>query len=195
MLAFIGLQPFVKVSDLTRDVSTINGGKFYYGFLSSIGILLWCSTATICLAFTYLLFKMNIKINAFVFCAGLLTTMLLFDDLFLIHEYVAPKRLGISEEIVKAIYPSAILLFLIFFREQIFSSSYFVFLSSLGFLALSIVIDSFIPQNMPHQYLFEDGFKFMGIVGWFYYLSSTCYTLSKNTLVKQNQEEHMVINQ
>jgi hypothetical protein len=43
------LQPWVPVSRLLKDPSTITGAHPFVGLVSHIGIVLWCMTAAICL--------------------------------------------------------------------------------------------------------------------------------------------------
>ncbi|WP_242916576.1 hypothetical protein [Pontibacter liquoris] len=174
ILAAIALQPYVKVSDLTRDAIVIAKGRIYYGLLSNIGILLWCAAASCCLFSAWLLNVANIKRNRlFLFCAGLLSAILLFDDFFMLHELVIPKLFGIKEIYVVATYPLLILAFLLYFRNAILNTSYLVLLTSLGFLGLSVVIDAILPDSGQLEFLLEDGFKFMGIAGWGFYLTTT----------------------
>ncbi|WP_460923855.1 hypothetical protein [Pontibacter brevis] len=190
------------MSELTRDAVVVSGGSFYHGMISNIGILLWCATAAICL-FSVLLLKMwdlNFYKN-FLLCGGLLTTTLLLDDLFLLHEGELPALLGIRERYVMVTYLVLIALFLICFVKKIWTTSYLVLLSSLGFFGLSVFTDAlslFIEIEEKSStgelaYLFEDGFKLMGIVGWFYYFTSTSLTviergISTKIIVEKAQE-------
>ncbi|WP_147294258.1 hypothetical protein [Pontibacter diazotrophicus] len=183
------------MSELTRDAVVVAGGSFYHGMISNIGILLWCATASICLFSVSLLKRWNMNsYKNFLLCGGLLTTMLLLDDLFLLHEGEIPSLLGIRERYIMVTYLILIALFLIRFVKIIWTTSYLVLLSSLGFFGLSVFIDAlslFIEieeQSSTGElaFLFEDGFKFMGIVGWFYYFASTSHAAIKRGINKKN---------
>jgi hypothetical protein len=72
---------------LTRDPTAAVGALCYAGLFSSIGVLFWCSAAAICLFGTGILFSQptNKEPATIILCSGLFTTVLLLDDLFLLH--------------------------------------------------------------------------------------------------------------
>jgi len=124
--------------------------------------------------------------------------VLLLDDFFLLHEVVIPKLLGIKEKYVVATYPLLIVAFLLFFMSKLLTTSYLVLLSALGFLALSVLTDALSHSYTNElEYLFEDGFKFMGIVGWFYYFTSTSLLILKHSLdtnfISVGEAEEMLV--
>ena len=113
------------------------------------------------------------------------------DDLFMVHESVFPLYLKINEKVVMAMYLLSMGFFLIRYRYKILNTPYLVLISSLGFLGLSMITDTVLATLPDYQYLLEDGFKFLGIMGWLYYFTQTCYSsmmfsFNKNTL-KQHQ--------
>jgi hypothetical protein len=181
VLVAVYVQPYVKLSELTRDAVIVSKGMYYYGLISNMGILLWCATASTCLFSVVLLHVWNINLNkTFLLFGGLLTTVLLFDDFFLLHEEAIPRLLGINEKYVVAMYPLLIISFLVYFEDKVRATNYLVLLSSLGFLGLSVFTDMLVQQSTNELvYLFEDGFKFLGIVGWFCYFTNTCLDILK----------------
>ncbi len=90
--------PIVK---FTRDPASIAEISPFHGLLSSIGVLLWCSTAVAALFSYFLLRKSGDKseFKGFLLTGGLLTSMLLVDDYFMFHDWILPK-LGIGEHAV-----------------------------------------------------------------------------------------------
>lgn len=163
----------IAVEKFTRDVAVILKIKPYIGMLSNIGMVLWSSAASICFfAFIYNKQKRNTKFQVFFLFSAILTTVLLLDDLFMLHEFVLPKYLFIPENLIIGVYGLSVLLYFILFRK-IFSETYYLpLVLSLIFFALSIGFD-FYPRVLPWHYLFEDGLKFLGIVGWLAYFSKT----------------------
>ncbi|MBC7743994.1 MAG: hypothetical protein H7096_02745 [Flavobacterium sp.] len=174
IIAFIGLQSYIPISQLTRDLSAITGGKFYYGLLSNLGLLMWCAAASVCMFSSYILKKRKKLLSGFLMFSGALTLFLLLDDMFLFHEEVFPKYLGINEKFILAIYPLSICYLFLKYQIQILKTSYLILLSSLGFLALSMATDVIFRKMSGVQLIFEDGFKFLGIIGWFFYFTNTC---------------------
>ena len=195
ILTFVALQPYVEISVLTRDSLAIADGKFYFGFLSNIGILIWTAASSICM-FTFLLLSNAQQLagsRSFFLYSSLLTLFLLLDDLFMMHEKVFPLYLNVNEKIILALYPIFISSFLLFQRKLILNSPYLVLLSALGFLGLSMVFDILFPNQTPAGYLLEDGFKFTGMIGWFYYFLQVSFSTLKNNLSATRQVQISIL--
>jgi hypothetical protein len=115
--------------------------------------------------------------------AGLLTTLLLLDDFFLIHEEIAPLYLGLSSHFFALFYALSLVLFLYVFKHIILQSNFILLLLSILFLGASVLFDvlndarllkSIIPASGIRK-LLEDGCKLLGIVGWLSYFSGICF--------------------
>ncbi|MHC0064191.1 hypothetical protein ACWATR_15035 [Nostoc sp. UIC 10890] len=190
ILIFLKLKTNVPTAYFTRDPSAIVNAPFYLGFFSNIGILFWCSSASICL-FSYILLKKDIRAkeySSFFLFSGILTSLLLFDDFFLIHEIVFPNYLHLNEKIVYAGYIALILMFFVKFKTILKKSEFLILLSAFIFFGLSIVCDNIFP-NMPVA--IEDTFKLVGITTWFTYFVRICLQrvsrlLSLSLLEKQS---------
>lgn len=180
LLLMMYLQPYVPINQLTRDAMAVAKGKFYFGALSNIGLLLWNATASICLFTHFTLGKVNFVYGNFFLSAGLFSLMLLLDDMFMIHEEVFHHYLGINEMVLLLFYPLFISYFLLRYRHIIMRTSYLILLSALCCMAGSLAID-FVFSTIQDKYLlFEDGFKFLGIVGWSCYFCETCVHVLKS---------------
>ena len=152
---------------------------FYIGFLSNIGVIFWCFTTAI-LFFSFKISKDLGKSNSlgqFFIFSGLLTLFLMIDDLFLMHDVIVPYYLEISEKFLYLFYGLYALALLFIFKEIILESDYLLFLFAFASLASSVITDVIltIGISIKETYLFEDGFKFLGIISWFIYFSRTCY--------------------
>ncbi len=171
IIGIISYQADIPVKKFTQDPVVTNGGHPMTGFLSNLGVIIWSATVAICF-FTYFVLSKRKKKSAFTsffLFAGIVTTVLLLDDLFLIHERWFPVLLGLPEEVVYAAYIGTILGFLFFFRKVIFFKTDFLLIYlACGLFALSIGTDVFFVQS-GFVYLFEDGTKFLGIVTWCFY--------------------------
>ncbi len=170
----------ISISYFTRDPSAIMGEPFYIGLLSNLGILLWCSSAVTCL-FSFIVFQGVVKHTEFALFflfSSVLTIVLLFDDLFLIHESVFPHYLNIPEKFFYVSYVIALLAYLARFRKTILKTEFLLLLLALNFFGLSIIIDLF--QQTFHLLrpsladLIEDFSKFLGIIGWCTYFVRVC---------------------
>lgn len=170
----------ISISYFTRDPSAIMGAPFYIGLLSNLGILLWCSSAVICL-FSFIIFRGIVKHTeqtSFFLFSGVLTTVLLFDDLFLIHESVFPQYLNIPEKLFYVSYVIALIAYLVRFRKTILKTEFLLLLLALNFFGLSIIIDllqqTFHPLKPSLADLIEDFSKFLGILSWCIYFVRLC---------------------
>lgn len=156
------------ISDFTRDLAAIAHIPPYIGFVSNVGILLWCAATTIALMSAALMSRTQAHAlpARFFISLGALSSILMLDDFFEFHEWIFPKFLGIHEKTSFLLYGILLLYILIRFRSVYLKTSYFLLYSALCGLAMSVLIDR-VPDNIiPHHYLFEDGFKLIGIANW-----------------------------
>jgi hypothetical protein len=162
----------IPVGDLTRDPAAITSYPFYTGFLSNIGILLWSATAALCLFSARLVTtrRTTSRWGWFLYVSGLLTLLVTWDDLFMLHEEVLPNYLGLPEHLVYGTYISLGLIYLISFRRVILETEYPLLGVALIFLGLSVTLDVY-PLPGLDPVLFEDGAKFIGIVSWLIYFT------------------------
>ena len=170
----------VPIGHLTRDVTTIAEVPAYIGFFSQTGFLFWIATATLCLFSS--LMKRTVygakHLKKFMFLAGLLTLLLCFDDMFLMHEQLFPS-IGIPQKVVLITYGIITLLLLSNFYFVILKTDYILLVLALCFFGLSIFLDMFkIPQVNP--YLLEDSSKMIGIISWFFYFYSNAMVITKD---------------
>ncbi|HEV2122076.1 MAG TPA: hypothetical protein VGW38_04775, partial [Chloroflexota bacterium] len=95
----------IPAGDFTRDVAAIAGVPFYAGAISTLGILFWGATASICFFTSAVLLALNAGAGPkkFAWWSGILTLILLIDDAFMIHEN-APKLFGVSNSVILVIY-------------------------------------------------------------------------------------------
>ncbi len=182
LLYVLGKMKGIDFSYISRDPIQLLNGKPYIGILSNTGILFWCFTIAI------LFFSAKIASNLgrpkilyqFFFFAGLLTLLMLVDDLFLLHDVIFPDYLNLSEIYFYIFYGLAVVALLYFFRKVILESDYVLLLLAFVMLSSSVLMDLDIVFRLgiylPGSWLIEDGFKFMGIISWFVYFVRICYT-------------------
>lgn len=124
--------------------------------------------------------------SAFFLYFGFASAFLLLDDFFLIHEQAS--SFGFSEKYFFLIYGLIIMGGLFIFRREILASDYLLLVIALGFLGASIgvdVIQSRIEGLIGEwRILFEDGFKFLGIVGWMGYFAHCSFAELRQLLSK-----------
>ena len=105
-----------------------------------------------------------------------MTILLLPDDVFMFHEIVFPRYLGVPEKVVYAANAVVVLWFLMAFRSTILQTDFLLLalaFAGLGFSAGADFIETIFPY--PGFYLLEDGAKLFGIVSWAAYFITVSY--------------------
>lgn len=174
-IALISLQFGIGIDQFTRDPAGLLNVNPFTGVISNIGILFWCATSVLCFFTAFIHWKnKSIKVATFLFYSGLITAVLLFDDLFMFHETVFPEILHIPEKLVYVAYFVLVLVYFIKFSQDLLKTDYIILFFACNFFALSIVCDTFFVQE-GMEFLIEDGFKLFGIISWFIFYSRTCF--------------------
>lgn len=167
---------------LTRDVTTVAGVHPITGFLSTVGIFLWCATASICFfAGMTLRNTRPVETSRFLLFSALLSTYLLLDDTFLFHEDLAKRYYGLSEKAVFSLLVIAVMFYAVAFRRIILRTNFGILLLALILLGTCVAIDAFFETWLLRlddwEYFIEDGLKWLGITCWCSYYAHTSYQL------------------
>lgn len=153
----------IAFGDVSRDAIAVLEAPPWIGALSAAGVLGWCAAAAICLHASAAAMGER---RWFLLHAGLLSTVLTLDDLYLLHEVVAPTWFGIRQRYVYVAYAAVAIAFVIRHAPSILTSSVFpLFASAIALLGASMVID-LVPGIPADASLIEDGAKLLGIAGW-----------------------------
>lgn len=175
LLAGASVLADIPVGDFTRDPAYLGEMAPWSGFLSNLGVLCWCGGAVVCFVTWGVLSRQETesKLALFYLLAGLYTSLLMLDDLFLLHEEIFPIFLPFDEKIIFGGYGLLLISGLYYFRELVLNSNYRFLIMAMGFFAMSVGID-LIQDEVElvlgkWRILFEDGFKFLGIVCWLAY--------------------------
>lgn len=169
----------IEASNFTRDPVQVFRGQAYIGMLSNLGILFWMATVSITFFSSILLRKQGQQSEGanFLFYSALITAFLMIDDLFLFHERLFPVFFSIPEIIVYLTYGLILLAYFAKFFSKILDGEFALLFCAVALLGSSVLIDvasHFI--RIWGLYLFEDGFKFMGIVTWFLYFNRKSFS-------------------
>jgi hypothetical protein len=185
LLVATGLASYntnIPASHMTRDPAAVFEFHPLLGVVSNVGILFWAAGATACILGASVLRQVSDdapKAQFFLYF-GILTAVLLLDDFFLIHEWLAPQYLGLSESVFYGVY--GLLLFggLVHFRAVIRSTSYLPLAMALFFFGASILVDLVWTSPSEWQPFFEDSLKFIGIASWAgYFLTESAAMLTR----------------
>lgn len=175
IVAIVSIVAVIPMGMFTRDVASIAEIHPLFGVVSSITILGWTASATLCLfgwaASRQRQGKRNL--SAFLLYAGIFTLLLGLDDLFMLHDYIIPNDLGMSEKPLFIGYGCMLLAGIFIFRKVILKTDYSIAILALAFFGLSLTVDVFqysIEALIADwRIMFEDGFKLLGVTGFLSY--------------------------
>lgn len=145
----------------------------YLGAISNLGVLMWAFAAAIALFSAYLAysFKLSSKYFFFLLNSGIISFVLMADDLFLGHEEIFPRFLGIQEKYLMLIYGLGILGYVVFSYRTILKLDFLLMAISFLFFFFSVAIDMGYSGSSPLLKPFgEDINKLIGISFWTVFL-------------------------
>jgi hypothetical protein len=190
LITIISKVSNVNIYELTRDPASTADISPIIGVLSSLGILLWGATGSICFFSAFILRKViSKKIIWFLLSSAFLTTYLLFDDLFLFHEYLSESNFWLGEKKLYLILAIITFAYLFVFKRIILETRYIFLLLAFGFFGGSLFVDAIIADYLESflgtwMYFIEDGLKWLGIACWLSYFVYTSHQLFVSRLKK-----------
>jgi hypothetical protein len=175
--ALLAARAGVPFSALSRDPVTELHGPFYVGWLSNVGAMLWCVAAVVCLfgwAVARRVSLTRLPSPLFLIASGLLSALLMADDLLLLHDGLFPHVLHVGERKTLAAYALLVAAYLLRFRRDILATRWLPLAAAFGFFALSLAFDAGLLNVGQHRrHIFEDGSKLIGIAWWCGYFVRT----------------------
>jgi len=170
IVAAVRVRTGIPIATFTTDpLIAVGGAPVYTGVISTLGGLVWCVAAAICLFSSFVIRTRDADgtTGRFLLAAGCVTSLLLVDDMFLFHEIVFPRYLGVPQPVVHATYICIVLSFLAVFRATILRTDFLLLAIALGAFGVSVALDLTATVNpLPGQFLLEDGAKVVGIASW-----------------------------
>src|SRR5690606_6340162 len=159
---FFSIKFKIPLEAMTADPMSTFDSHPFTGLISNVGVLLWCTTASICFWSGFFLMKKQIKKEGlFLISNGVITTSLLLDGFFMMHEYIFHTL----QLLFYAIYFIGIIWYCYYFIKLIFKTEFIILGLAFVFLGGSVFVDVIFP-NVGFQYFVEDGLKFLGISTW-----------------------------
>jgi len=171
-------RPDIHPDYLFQDAIDFNQtGRPYLGFFSNLSVILWLSGANWCAFATLIRWRLAAPNQRFTLYLGALASVGLWlglDDLYLFHESLAVRYLGLKEEMFLIFYAIGVILFLVFFFHQLIQHERLYLCLSLGLLGFSQLIDLLNGQQRllageRHLILLEDVTQFLGVVAFWTY--------------------------
>ena len=181
ILVILTIQQEVPIEFLMRDPLAVSGSPYYYGLVSNLGIIVWCGSSAICLFCCLLVLRRSgwSEDVKFLLAAGVFTTLLMMDDLFMLHEVFYQYKFGIPEKVIMAIYGILAAFYILRFIKYWRTLAPLTFLTALALLSISVGTDiMFDADESVALRLTEDGCKFLGICQWGAFHLRVCWALT-----------------
>jgi hypothetical protein len=162
----------VPVTDLLRDTTALLDGPWYAGFFSTAGIALWAATAA--MSFLALSTHPDRGTAGLLIIGAVVSLILCVDDAYLMHETIK-NTIGIPSFLTISAY--GLLTIYLVWRARaalLERPDVGILLAGVALLALSVLLDAAGEADLPTPPLsavFEDVFKFLGIVTWTYFFA------------------------
>lgn len=180
LVYFVSTNYQIPFKEITGDPALTFGAHPFTGIISNIGVLLWSATCAI-LLFTFLLFQKtgSGQNSLFLLCSGIITGILLIDDLFMLHDYIF-YSIGLNQYVMYSLYLIIFIAYFTFFRNSLIKMpNKILLILAFIFLGSSVGLD-IVLKSEGIQYFFEDGLKLFGITSWFLFYISYCLFLVKS---------------
>jgi hypothetical protein len=178
-----------RLDFMTRDPAAIANQEFYFGLLSTAGVMVWGAMTGAALAGAMLPAARQpaARVPARYFLSLVGVGLLLgLDDAFLFHEDLFPNYLRVPEKYVWLAYMALMAGWLLFFHRTILKTGFLLMLTAFGFLGLSLATDVLTPRGELQTFL-EDSLKFTGMI---FLLAYTLYTVRLSVMPDAEKEVH-----
>jgi hypothetical protein len=168
---------------LFLDPAYMNGGVWYNGLVSQLGMVAW-SVAAISAAWSAWIAQVSGRAQAarFLFYGAVVGAILLADDLVDIHALL-PWIIGIPKVLAQALVLLPLAVWTVRFWPDIVRTRYPVLLAAFAANGVSVMVDSLVhPGSADLALLFEDGPKFLGILAWATYFVLTTRDIARSAM-------------
>jgi len=183
VLLAAGLQTSVPLRLLLLDTSSLGDLPWYAGLLSNIGILAWTVSAASAGGGAWVAAQTDRPSAArFLGVGAIVATILLLDDLLLLHSSFMPRVLGIPKALAMLLIITPALGWLAMFAGEIGRTRWTVLVGALSAFFISVGADQLLHPTGSTALLFEDGAKFLGVLGWSLYFVLTTHDIVRSTI-------------
>ncbi len=148
---------------LLRDPATAFDFAPYAGLFSHLGVLAMTAAGAILVFASALLPRAARTVPVY---AGVFTLWLALDDLFMLHESLIPRLIGLPEPLVLGLYVVVAFGLMRLIGPSILSRRYLGFWLAAGFLALMVATDMLVKVATSPSFLVEETAKIVGFVLW-----------------------------
>lgn len=154
----------VRVLDLSRDPATLSRAPVHDGLLTTLGGFAWSAAIAVALVAAWVSTD-RARVRLLFGLVGV-SAMLMIDDMFLVHERLAP-RAGVDEELLFACYGMVMAVVAVVNGREIRRTAWPLLVVALGFFALGVARNRL--ATIPLT-LLPDTWPFLGVGFWATYV-------------------------
>lgn len=175
-LVFIAIASALGWSDLyrwTADAQTLTLARPWDGAISHLGMIAWSSASAIGIFVALTRWRQaDPELTRLLLVGGLVTAVLLVDDLFMVHDELLPEEFGIPELLATGGVALVPLAYVVVFRRPILRRTPWQVLAiAVAYLAVMGAVDAVEHDiAIPAHHLWEEGAKFLGLLHWCGYM-------------------------
>jgi hypothetical protein len=172
-----------NVRQLFLDPAYANGGPWWTGLVSQLGVLAWTTAAASAAWASWIArHTERVRAAAFLFRGALASVVLLLDDLIGVHAmFWALGPLGKPFGLTLVLAPVAAWFWT--YRADIARTRWLLLVAAFLANGTSVLVDTLGSGSFSDQAaLFEDGPKFLGILAWATYFVATTYDIARSAL-------------
>lgn len=162
-----GIDDDVRVLDLARDPATLSRSPVHDGLLTTLGGFAWTTAIVVALLAAWL--TDDRPRRGFLLSLAAVSAVLMTDDMFLVHERLAP-RIGLAEELLFLAYGAVLGVALIGGRSVVRTTAWPLLIVALTFFALGVGRNRV--ATIPLE-LLPDTWPFLGVGFWAVYVLHT----------------------
>jgi hypothetical protein len=160
-LVIIALQDAVPVETLLLDSSYLAGAPWYSGLVSNLGILGWTMAAISAVGGAWVAARTGRPSAAWFLGTGsAVGTLLLTDDLLLLHSNLLPQLMGMTKATAMALICLPSIAWAVVFRHEIGRTRWLTLAAAVSGFTTSVMLDLTTSDPTASSLLAEDGASF-----------------------------------
>ena len=181
------------VLPLFNDPASHSGTHPFVGALSNMGVLFWCTSASIWLFTAALLRGRGDRpVYRFALASGLLSAYLGLDDLYLLHDELLPEYVGIPQDANVTIIGLTTITYFVVFRPFVLRADAVALLAAAALLGASVLMDGVLTASSGSAtgrwlYVTEDSLKMLGILCWCAFCLTWCERILRVEMAEREQ--------
>lgn len=183
LLVLVATQDRVPVEDLLLDASVVGGARWYSGLVTSLSIVIWSVAVVSAFAAAYVSWLVRrFGASATMFFGGAITSVLLFDDLLMLHSDLIPRLTGLPKIGFVLLEGAAAGVWVLSCGRELARTRWELLLAAAIGFGSSVALDRYPSGSATQALLLEDGAKLLGLLALVAWSVSTAIDLVRSAV-------------